>query len=61
MRRLTLNGALMLIIGLGAFALGSPATAAIAGCEGGWDLKCDNGTCCTVCQETGGIGDCHPA
>lgn len=30
-------------------------------CEEDWDLRCNGGTCCTVCQSTGEIGDCHSA
>ncbi len=30
-------------------------------CDGGWQLQCNGGTCCTVCQATGKIGDCSSA
>jgi hypothetical protein len=61
MKRLILNSMFSLMIMLGGFSLAAPASAASAAtasaCE--WKLQCDGGTCCTVCQTDGEIGDCE--
>jgi len=60
MRRFMLNFGLALVVALGAMALATPtAASASMSCDGGWELRCNGNICCTVCQATGQIGDCH--
>lgn len=59
MKRLMVNLVAFAVIGIGGLALTAPNANANVQCKGGWELQCDGGECCTVCQASGEIGDCE--